>query len=649
MGVESRCMRLGARWAFAGVAMAVTASAAMLIPGQAGAGLADERALAARFAPVVELVEQTHECGHGEPYEPLDVDALLGQPTVALRGPWNATDLVKIAPVARDLVGLYRYHLDFPGDALHPGCEYERWARLIAAGTKPTVYAHVATDRGYPGKLALQYWFFYVFNDFNNLHEGDWEMIQLVFDAGNAHSALSKAPVEVGYSSHEGAERAAWDDDKLMLVGGTHPVVYPGAGSHANKYTEALYLGSSAEAGVGCDDTRGPHNVLRPVVQTIPTDPEAAERAFPWIAFQGRWGELQRAFFNGPTGPNLKTQWTHPIEWSQTWRERSYAVPTGGLLGTRATDFFCAAVATGSRGLVSLLRSPGLTLLVLAVLLLILAFAATRTSWRPGTPLRIVRRRRWGQILSAAGRMYVRRPILFLGIGVLLIPLGGVISVVQAAVLGGFGLLGVDTTGQSAGGLVLLVVALGTTLALLGFGLVQAAVTCALVDIDAGREVKAIRAYRRAFRLIRPLLGGLLVAVAAWLLLSVTTILIPVAIWLAVRWMLLAQAVEAEGLSAVGGLRRSYRLVRGRWFRVASLVGVGALIALAAGPLLGALLIALTDAPLALLNVVAGVVYALAMPFVALTTTYVYFDARVCEELEPAAPEMLPAEVELSV
>src|SRR5262249_35202744 len=177
----------------------------------------------------------------------------------------------------------------------------------------------------------------------------------------------------------------------------------------------------------------------------------------------------------------------------------------------------------------------------------------------------------------------------------------------------------------------------------------QAAVTCALVEIDAGRKVNAIRAYRRAFRRIRPLLGGLLVAVAAWLVLGVTTILIPVAVLPAGRWMLLAPVIPAAGLSAVRGLRRSYRRVGGRWFRVASLVGVGALIALAAGPLLGALLIALTDAPLAWLNVVAGVVYALAMPFVALTTTYVYFDARVCEELEPAAPELLPRAAELSL
>jgi hypothetical protein len=101
-------------------------------------------------------------------------------------------------------------------------------------------------------------------------------------------------------------------------------------------------------------------------------------------------------------------------------------------------------------------------------------------------------------------------------------------------------------------------------------------------------------------------------------------------------------------LPARAALRRSARLVRGRWLRTASLVGVGAALALAAGPFVGALLILVTDAPLPLLNVVAGVVYALAMPFVALTTSYVYFDARVRHELEPTEePEELPAEVRL--
>jgi hypothetical protein len=41
-------------------------------------------------------------------------------------------------------------------------------------------------------------------------------------------------------------------------------------------------------------------------------------------------------------------------------------------------------------------------------------------------------------------------------------------------------------------------------------------------------------------------------------------------------------------------------------------------------------------------------VYALTMPFVALVTAYMYFDARTRHELEPAdEPDELPAEIEL--
>jgi hypothetical protein len=628
--------------------VALTALLALVAPARAVAALADEQALAERFAPVVRLVEQAEECGPGEPYEPMDVDLLFDEPTVALRGPWKPTDLVEIGPTAADLADLYEYHLDFPGDALDPGCDYERWARRLSQGEAPAVYAHVATDSGHPGKLALQYWFFYAFNDFNNLHEGDWEMIQLVFDAGDEREALTEDPVEIGYSSHEGAERADWDDDKLELDG-THPVVYPAAGSHANKFTQALYIGSSADAGVGCDDTNGPHVELRPTVKTIPSDPAAAREAFPWITYEGRWGELQEAFFNGPTGPNLKRQWTEPIAWSEGWRDRSYAVPTGGVLGTNATDFFCTAVETGSGVLISLLRNPGPTLLALAAILGLLVYLIARATWRPVAPLRVARRRTWGQILSAAGRMYVKRAPLFLGIGLLFIPLAGLISLLQALLIGGLGLVGVDTTGEGAGALALLVVTLGTTLTLLGLTLVLAATACALVRIDRGEAIGPIHAYRIALRKIRALLGGLGLAAGAWVALTATGILLPVAIWLGIRWSLLAPVVELEDRRAVPALRRSAELVRRRWFRVASLVGVSAVLALAAGPLLGAVLIFVTDAPLPLLNLVAGVVYGLAMPFVALVTAYVYFDARTRHELEPAdEPDELPAEIQLA-
>jgi hypothetical protein len=629
---------------FAGKTLLVVAAIALAAPAMARADLGDEQTLAERYAPVVRLVEQPDECGPGEPYEPTDVDLLFGNETVALRGTWNATDLVKIGPTAKDIAGLDGYHLDYPGNALAPGCDYEDWAKGLTEESKPTTYAHVASDPDYPGELSLQYWFFYPFNHWNNSHEGDWEMIQLDFDARDAREALSKQPLEVGYSSHEGAERAPWGDSKLELIDGTHPVVYPGAGSHANKFTAALYLGSTGDEGVGCDDTRGPHIELRPVVKTIPSDPVEAAEAFPWITFEGHWGEMQSAFYNGPTGPNTKQQWTAPIQWAQDWRERSYAVPTGGVMGTSATSFFCTGVAAGSRSLVQ----PKRTLLIVALLLALLIFAATRTTWRPAQPLRVARRRSWGKTLSAAGRMYVDRASLFLRLGLLFVPLGLLVCILQALVLGGFGLVGLDTTGESAGALVVVVVAVGTLLTLLGLTLVQAATACALVEIDGGRPIRALPAYRMALRKTRPLFGGLALAVGAWLLLGVTAVLTPVAIWLAVRWMLLAQAVVLEDRSARSGLARSYALVRGHWLRVASLVGVGAVLALAAGPLLGALLIFLTNAPLALVNVVAGVVYVLTMPFVALTTTYVYFDARVRNELEPEVEHgPLPAELEL--
>jgi hypothetical protein len=629
--------------------LTLLAATALALPSVAGADLADEEALAERYAPVVRLVAQAQECGYGESYEPLDVDLLFDEPTVSLRGPWNPTDLVEIGPVAEDLSGLFEYHLDFPGHSLEPGCGYERWADRLTEGSRPTVYAHVATDPGHPGQLALQYWLYYVFNDWNNTHEGDWEMVQLLFDADEPREALSREPTAVGYSQHEGGEEATWGDDKLEVVDGTHPVVYPAAGSHANFYESALFLGSSAEEGVGCDDTTGPSLDVSPVVRTIPSDPEAAAAAFPWIGFEGRWGELQRAFFNGPTGPNLKTQWTEPIRWSGGWRDRSYAVPGGGALGTGATDFFCEAVAAGSNAVRRMADDPLPILAALAVLVLVVAYALSRATWRPTAPFRLARRRAWGQVLASAGRMYVGRLPLFVGIGLVFLPVSVALTFLQTLILRASNLVGIQTEGESFGFLVILVVAVGTALTLLGLGLVMAATVRALVEIQAGRGIGPVRAYRLAFESVGPLLRALVIASVVLSLLFSSVFLVPIAIWLAVRWALVVPAVELEDLSAMKALQRSGRLVRLEWLKVGTLSVVGAALAVVAGPLVGALLIILTDAPLPLLNLLAAVVYAVAMPFVALVTAYVYFDTRVREQLEPErTPDELPAEIELS-
>ncbi|MGH3138017.1 MAG: hypothetical protein ACRDPV_16150 [Gaiellaceae bacterium] len=625
------------------------AAAVLVAVPVANADLSDEQALAERFAPVVRLVAQAQECGYGESYEPTDVSVLFDEPTVSLRGPWNPTDLIRVAPVESDLPGLYEYHLDFPGNALDPGCDYERWSKRLTKGRAPTVYAHVVSDPEHPGQLALQYWLYYVFNDWNNTHEGDWEMVQLVFDTDDPAEALSREPVETGYSQHEGAERADWGDDKLEVVDGTHPVVYPAAGSHANFYEPALHLGSSAEQGVGCDDTSGSSRELSPVVRTIPGDPAQAKAEFPWIAFEGRWGELQRAFFNGPTGPNQKTQWFEPIRWSEAWRDESYAVPAGGAFGTGATDFFCGAVAAGSNAVRRMAEDPLPVVVALLALLALLVLGISRATWRPSTPLRLAHRRAWGQILTAAARMYVKRLRLFVGIGLLFLPVSVLVTLLQASLLRVSSVAGIPTEAESGGLLVVLVLTAGTALTLLGAALVQAATSRALVEIDQGQAIGPVRAYRLALDSIKPLLGALVIAVFVVSLLATVVFLIPVAIWLAVRWALIVPAVELEDFRAIGSLRRSSRLVRGAWLKVGSLTIAGAALALAAGPLLGALLIFATNVPLSYINLIAGLVYVVTMPFVALATTYVYFDVRVREELEAESePDELSAEIQLA-
>ena len=323
-------------------------------------------------------------------------------------------------------------------------------------------------------------------------------------------------------------------------------------------------------------------------------------------------------------------------------------MPTGGLFGTGTTDFFCSAVARGSRALIQLLRNPVPTVILIGSILALAIFAAYRARWTPIAPRRVARRRAWGQIISASGTMYVKRPGLFLGLGVLLIPISFAITLIQWLMLESIDLVGA-ITGEAAGTWAYLAAVVGMTLTLLGLGIVQAAAALALVEIDEGRSVSAVGAYKLAWKHFRPLLRAIAVWVVVWVALTTTVFLVPVAIWFAVRWALAAPVVMLERRERpLPALRRSAELVRHHWVRVASLVGVSGALALLLGPLLGAILIFVTDVPLGLLNIVAGIVYALAMPFVALVTAYVYFDMRARFELEPReSVSELPAEIAL--
>jgi hypothetical protein len=581
--------------------------------------------LAARYAPVVRLSEQEEPCSSGEAFEPIDVRAIFGNDEVAFRGPWSGANLVKVAPTLADVsTGRYGYALDFPGDALSSSaCSYEEWQRRITAGRKPTVYAHEATESG---RLALQYWFFYVYNDFNNLHEGDWELIQLNFDAATLDAALRTRPTEVGYSQHNGAERAEWGSDKLELVGGTHPVVYPAEGSHANYFSSALFLGASAAQGVGCDDTNEPWTQLTPVVDVIPRSTRAARAAYPWLGYHGLWGEQRRAFFNAPTGPNTRLQWTEPITWTtETWKARSFALAGGRSLGPTATKFFCGAVGAASTALILAAARPSASFALLALVVALLIWLALRTKWESGPELR--QRRPWGALVTAAARTYFGNVRLFLSVGAVFAILGVLIAVLQLLVfqVSGFSSLA-DSFGRSNGFTETLVLGFGFVVNLLGLTIVQATCARAVVELDANGHASATWAYRATWRRLAPLLGGLVLAAFLVALLNLTLIGLPIAIWLTIRWSLLAQAVALDDSSAPGSLRRSARLVRRHWWRTASLTVFVTGVALVLGPLVGTLLLFATNASFDVVNLASDLVYVVALPFAAIATTYLYFD-----------------------
>ncbi|MFQ5425885.1 MAG: hypothetical protein ACE5EV_02265, partial [Gaiellales bacterium] len=382
----------------------------------------------------------------------------------------------------------------------------------------------------------------------------------------------------------------------------------------------------------------------------VPSAMDEYLAAYPWLGFEGRWGELHPAFFNGPTGPNVKPQWTQPISWAEeTWRDQSFPIPGGTTLFPAATDFFCSAVDAGSTVLIRVTQNPSLAIITVFALLGLHVYAATRTTWQPSAPLRLARRRATGQLLAASRRLYFGHLRLWIAIGLVFIPIAIVVAALQSGLFYLTGLNAfIDATDESSPAVQAVVFGLSFGFNLVGLAIVQAVVARAMVAIDRDGEARVLDVYRVALAERRPLLRTVIGVTIAVTLLSLTLFLIPVAVWLVVRWSLLAQTSQLELASVRESLSRSGALVRGRWWRTALVVVGFSALAFVLGPLLGALLLLGSDASFSVVNIVAGMVYVLTMPFVAIVTTYVYFDLRVREQIEPdQTTAVLPREAEV--
>lgn len=628
------------RLALLGLALlAVLPVAAMAATAEGAAPPADPAAqrLAEKYVPVAMLREQLDPpCNtKEEQYQPTSVDTVLGNPTVTLTRelPSGKLEDVKKAPTAADIAGLRDgWYLDYEGEVLGDTCVYAKaFRKLVEEGKAPAItYAHIAREPNHTG-FVLQYWFFWYFNQFNDLHEGDWEGMQLAFEAETPAEALREEPSEIILFQHAGGERASWVDGKVQKDG-THPIVYPAAGSHATFYDSAVYVENGQNgSGVGCDVTSEPLRELK--LRPVLLPDSAPERgAFQWLSYRGRWGEREKSFNNGPTGPVTKTVWREPFAWMEKQRTTSPRFPGGSVVGGSVTGAFCGAVTavTDFTHLATKSRPTAIAILVAIVLALVLLVLLTR--WGPVDLTHLRARRAFGQLLRTARRFYRRHWWPLVPAGLIAFPIVGGVTLLGQA-------LASDRTVSDAAGRA------GVNLALAdffeGFGrpiasaLVAAVVIVFVRELVRGRKVGLLDSVRGMLARFWRVVVAQLLAVLGTTLLALTVIGLPFAAWKYVSWLFVQQEVLFTDKSIRESFRGSSELVRGRWWHTVRVAGVLWLLSITAGPILGFALI-FTDFPLFWINVLGSVVFALFIPYVAVGQTLLYFDLQVREEEEPA-------------
>jgi hypothetical protein len=571
-----------------------------------------EQELANRFAPVIILQRQDFPCDpDGEPYLPAPVDVVFADDAVVLRqGPQQ--DPVTSPVENADLFALPDdFATDFPGKPRTPGCDYESHFKAVMGDQPPVIYASVATEAGKPG-IALQYWFFYYFNDFNNLHEGDWEMIQLHFAADSVEEALAEEPVAVAFAQHSGGETANWDAPKLEREG-TRPIVYASSGSHASYFGPGLWLGWGQDgSGLGCDVTNGDPVRIDPEVRLIPATVNGKDDPFAWVTFSGHWGERETWVYDGPTGPAFKRQWTTPVSWMGDLRADSIRVSAAGIVGPAPTDIFCAAVENGSTLFTLFTPYPLLVIGIIAAGLGIILWAL-RKSW---------------PTLRETWRVYWPHGRVFAGIGGILVAAPLAVSTLQYLLATNADFAELTRLSEDSPVLQGMLGAVSLLTRGLLLIIVTPAVVQAVGDIVEGRPPGVRRALRQGFARIADLVWTL---ARGWLIVLALTISIfglPWAVNRSVRWMFGSQAAVLGGIRGKTALDDSATAVRGRWWQAAANGAVLAFIGAAPGVIVALLLLILARFPVDVANSVASLVYALAQPFAIVGLTLLYLHWR---------------------
>lgn len=258
--------------------------------------------LAQQYAPVLRLAS-------GEHYHPLRLEDYLTKTVLRTGSPPHGT-LTQAQPTLFSLpVTTTSTYLDVRG--AEPNLQASRYPvieqQLRSAQPRPTVYFHLAYEPS-QGRVAIEYWLFYLYNDFYDQHEGDWEGVTIVLQNG--------APLGAAYSQHQGRTWVAWPS---LSKSGSHPVVYVARGSHADYAKAGRYsirvcwtsrYGRHCTASPKVDVADGSGSTLAPPAYDL--------QPFGGTGYTGSWGSGNYVLGIGltkdrVTDPRRRSEYTNPF------------------------------------------------------------------------------------------------------------------------------------------------------------------------------------------------------------------------------------------------------------------------------------------------------------------------------------------------
>jgi hypothetical protein len=153
--------------------------------------------------------------------------------------------------------------------------------------------------------------------------------------------------------------------------------------------------------------------------------------------------------------------------------------------------------------------------------------------------------------------------------------------------------------------------------------IVTAAIARAVADVADGLPADCNRAYRQVLDRAGTLILAAARVLGIILLLSITIIGIPFAIYLGIRWSFFPQAVVIEGRDSGDALSLSADIVKGSWWRTFGIVIIVSL--LAAIPSFGVGALFAWAAPIAS-ALIGAVIATIVRPFTAGAFTLLFFD-----------------------